>query len=363
MARSSECSAAGGFVLHARGAVPLEADKGLHTLYGHARTPFVTLAWTQAWWEAFGKGDRVLATWSETDGEPAAAAWLRRAPGGGLVSPTNAHSGDWDALAASEMAREHLWEGLAAAGARWVRLEAMRTQSESLEAAQAAFSRAGYRVVVEEGARSPYLELPGSFDELMAGMSRNHRSQVGRRRRSLEREGELTFRTITGGAGLDDALASVFEVEASGWKARAGTAILREPGAEELYRTFARAGAREGILRIHLLELDGRAIAGDLGAVVGGVGYLLKTGFDEDWSRLSPGLVLRADVLRASIEEGLTGYDFLGPDDPYKLRWTETVRPRATLRAFRGAAALPGLTWRRRLRPALKRARDAVRAR
>jgi CelD/BcsL family acetyltransferase involved in cellulose biosynthesis len=356
----TESSAGNGFVLHEPSAVPQAADEVPHTLYGHARTPFVTLAWTQAWWEAFGKGDPLLATVRDGGGEPAAAAWLARARGGGIVTPTNAHSGDWDALATSDGAREKLWTGLADAGARWVRLEAMRTRSPSLEAAEAAFRRAGYRVVVEEGARSPYLDLPAAFDELMSGMSRNHRSQVGRRRRALEREGELTFRTVTGGPELENALTAVFTVEASGWKARAGTAILREPGAEQLYRSFAHASAREGTLRVYLLELDGRAIAGDLGAVTGGVGYLLKTGFDESWARLSPGLVLRADVLRASIEEGLTGYDFLGPDDPYKLRWTDTVRPRATLRAFRGATAVPGVAWRRRLRPALKRARDAL---
>jgi hypothetical protein len=67
--------------------------------------------------------------------------------------------------------------------------------------------------------------------------------------------------------------------------------------------------------------------------------------------------VLRADVLQASIDEGLSGYDFLGPADEYKLRWTPTVRPRVILRAYRGAAALPGLAWRRRIRPALKAAR------
>ena len=171
----------------------------------------------------------------------------------------------------------------------------------------------------------------------------------------------MTFRTTTGGDRLDADLDELFRVEASGWKARGGTAILTEPGAERLYRSFAHAAAARGWLRVHLLEVDGRVVAGDLGCAIGDEAFLIKTGFDEAWSHESPGLVLRGEVLRATIEDGRRGYDFLGPDDDYKLRWTDTVRPRLTLHAYRGAAAVPGAAWHRTLRPALRRARRACR--
>ena len=300
-----------------------------------------------------------MATLGGPDGRLRAGVALRRSPLGGLAAPADAHSDDWDAVAEDEEARQALWEGVGALGARHLTLPALRAGPSAL-AARDALTAAGYRLHAEPGNRSPFLELPDEPDALLAGASRNLRSQVGRRRRQLAGEGELVMRATTGGSDLDRDLDELFRVEASGWKAREGTAILAEPGAEALYRAFAHAAAERGWLRMYLLEVGGRVVAADLGCAIGGEGFLIKTGFDEDWSRMSPGLVLRADVLRASIEEGLRAYDFLGPDDAYKLRWTPTVRPRLTLRAFRGPLALPGIGYRRAVRPALKRARDAA---
>jgi len=220
--------------------------------------------------------------------------------------------------------------------------------------ARAALGQAGYRLVERAGPRSPLVPLPDSWDELLAARSRNLRSQLGRRRRALEKRGELTLRTYSAPEEVGAALDSLLRIEASGWKSRAGTAILEDPPAERLYRSFARRAADQGWLRIYLLELDGKAIAGDLGCVFGGGAFLLKTGFEDSLGSLSPGLVLRGEALRASIEEeGCRFYDFLGPPDPYKLRWTTEVRPRLELRAYRGATAFPSFLFRSRVRPAL----------
>jgi CelD/BcsL family acetyltransferase involved in cellulose biosynthesis len=325
-------------------------------------TPFTTPEWLTAWSGAFGAGELVCPVVRDGDGRLLAAACLSRARAGGLGAPANPHSGDWDVVAADDEARAAVWEAIAGLGAARVALPYLREGSRSLEQAREALE-GRYRLHVAPGPRSPYLELPESYEALMAAASRNLRSQVGRRRRQLEKAmGPVELRTVTGGPELDGALDVLFRLEASGWKARAGTAILHEPGAERLYREFAGAAAERGWLRVYLLEAGGVPLAGDFGIALGGVGFLLKTGFDEAHGRLSPGLVLRGDVLRASIEEGLTGYDFLGPDDDYKLRWTSTVRPRVTLRAFRGPAGLPAAAWHRRVRPALKRARDAAQA-
>ena len=297
------------------------------------------------------------------DGSLRAAATLQEAPLGGLAATANDHSGDWDAVAEDDAAREELWDAIGGLDVRYVTLRHLRADERSLRTAQRALSRDGFRLHAAPGNRSPYIELPDAFDELMAGYSRNFRSQLGRRRRQLEREGALSFRVTTGGPSLEADLDALFRVEASGWKAREGSAILRDSRSEQLYREFAQAMAEQGRLRLYLLELDGTPIAGDLGCAMGDTGFLVKTGFDEAWGKLSPGLVLRGEVLRASIEEGVRGYDFLGPDDPYKLRWTDTVRPRVTLRGFRGAAALPGMAWHSAVRPALKRVRHDMAAR
>jgi CelD/BcsL family acetyltransferase involved in cellulose biosynthesis len=185
-------------------------------------------------------------------------------------------------------------------------------------------------------------------------VSRNLRSQLGRRRRALEREGSLGFRTAVGGdEELERDLAAFFRVESSGWKSGTGTAILSDPRTERLYTDFTRAAAAAGWLRLHLLELDGVPVAADLNCVFAGGMFLVKTGFDKRYGQFSPGLVLRGEVLRAAVQEGCRFYDFLGGPDGYKLRWTTELRPRMAIRAYRGAVR-PLALYHARLRPVLK---------
>jgi CelD/BcsL family acetyltransferase involved in cellulose biosynthesis len=257
-------------------------------------------------------------------------------------------------VAPDPQARRALWQALAGLGDRAVHLAAIRSRA-SLDEADQELRNAGYTTVRATGVRSPYLELPGTWEELMAAVSRNLRSQLGRRRRALEREGRLVLRTTLGrdDEELERDLAAFFRIESSGWKSGAGTAILSDPRTERLYTDFAKAAAAAGWLRVHLLELDGVPVAGDLNCVFAGGIFLIKTGFDERYRQFSPGLVLRGDVLRAAVQEGSRFYDFLGGPDSYKLRWTTQLRPRVAIRAYRGALR-PLAMYHARLRPALK---------
>jgi CelD/BcsL family acetyltransferase involved in cellulose biosynthesis len=168
------------------------------------------------------------------------------------------------------------------------------------------------------------------------------------------------MRVFTDGPDLDRELDRVFALEASGWKGRAGTAILSSPRTERVYRSFAHGAARQGWLRLYLLELDGLLVAADYGCAFNHTGYLMKTAYSERHARCSPGLILRAAVLRASIEEDLRAYDFLGNADPYKTRWTAGTRSRTTIWAYRGPE-VGAYLYRTRLRPLLKASRDRAR--
>jgi CelD/BcsL family acetyltransferase involved in cellulose biosynthesis len=321
------------------------------------RTPFLTVEWLTAWLAAFGCKPLVLLL-RDREGTLIGGATLERSRGE-VRSASNVHTGDWDVVARDEAAQREVWRRIADLGAPHGRFAALLAAPATAGVAHEVLTAAGYGLAVDEDVCSPSLNLPPSYDELIAGTSRNLRQQVGRRRRALAGEGRLILRTTSGSERLDDDLEAFFRIEASGWKGRAGTAIRNEPRTLRLYRGFARAAAAAGSLRLRLLELDGQLLAGDLSCVFEGAEFLVKTGYDERYSRLSPGLVLRAEVLRAAIEEGLSRYEFMGGPDPYKLRWGAVLRPRLVLDAYRGPWR-PVLWWRRS-RPLLRTVRDLVR--
>ncbi len=323
-------------------------------------SPFLTHAWLSCWWDAFGAGDPQWLLLADAEGALRAGAFLRRTRAG-LAAAANVHSGDWQGIARDEQALGELWSALAALGAARVHLEAMPEDAPGTRLVRQELERAGYSVLTVPGPFCPWLALPASFQELLAGVSSSLRQQVRKRQRGLEQEGAVAFRVVRGGPTLDAELDAFLALEAAGWKGKTHTAILSQPATERLYRGFARVAAREGWLRLGILELDGEAIAASYDCAFAGSAYLLKTTFSEPHGRLSPGLVMLAEVLRSLIEEGVGSYDFLGDPDTYKTRWTAERRPRAQIFAYRGIAR-PGYLYRSRARPLLKTARNTVRA-
>jgi CelD/BcsL family acetyltransferase involved in cellulose biosynthesis len=297
-------------------------------------------------------------TLADRHGELAAAAALRRGPGRRLEAASDEYSEDWDLLARDQSARAHMWERVALLSA--TRLEFPGLPVASAQPAASALTDAGYRVAATTQQRAPYLELPPSWEELLGTISRNRRSKVRRYRKRLEQEGRVAFRTTRGGAGLDADLGRFFEVEGSGWKGAAGSALRARPETIALYTEFAHAAAANEWLRLHFLELDGSTIASAYCCAIGPTTSLLKSGFDERYRALVPGSALRAEVLRAAIDEGATRFEFMGGEDEHKLQWNPRLRERVLVRGYRGAHVAEYL-YRHRVRRAAAWSRDLLR--
>jgi CelD/BcsL family acetyltransferase involved in cellulose biosynthesis len=319
---------------------------------------FMSSTWLSSWCSAFGLQAPLWVLDIDSAGVLRAGTLLMR-DRRRLTSAANVHSGDWGVLARDTHAASDVWRAIVELGASRVHLQSLLQARGDVGAARSQLELAGYRVVQVDGPFSPCVALPPSWEQFISSVSGSLRQQVRRRHRGLEREGSVSFRIQTGGDGLERDLENFLALEAAGWKNANGTAILSDRATERLYRDFARAAADAGVLRLNMLELDGTLIAASFDCVFGGVANLLKTAFSEPHGRLSPGLVLLAEVLRGCIEEAIGAYDFLGDDDQYKMRWASEVRPRSQLFGYRGGAR-PGYVYRKTLRPALKSFRDRM---
>lgn len=312
---------------------------------------FSTYEWLTSWCGAFG--DEAL--WLELrgpDGTLRASACCRRGRFSTLTAATDPrYSEDWDVLAADDRARQDAWAAVAAVGMRHMRLGPML--ADSAVAARDVLTSGPYRVLLGETRRRPYVPLPGTWDELLRSVSRSLRKELRRKQRALKHAGEVRFRTNCGEDGFEDDFATFVALEASGWKGRNGTALRCQPEALRLYRSFALGAARRGWLRLSILECSGVPVAASLGCAFAGKGLRLKSAFDERHSDDSPGLVLLAEDLRRSVDEGLREYDLLGMPQGHKMRWGTQTRPVVTLRAYRGRVSIPSYVLRGEVRPVL----------
>lgn len=321
-------------------------------------SPFLGSAWISAWWEAFdSEGQAFVLTGRDDFGVLRSGAFLTRRPGRGLAAAANVHSADWDVVADSDAGRLACWREIVGRAGR--RLHLAPLPDGPAQEAREALRAAGVAVVARSDAANPRLDLPATWDEFATAAKLTSRSELGRRSRALRAAGEVGFRTVRGGPTLERDLAGFFALETAGWKGRAGTAIEADPRTAALYGEYARRAAATGSLRLHLLHLDGKLLAAGLGCAFAGGAFLIKSAYDEAQGRFSPGLVLRAEILRSAIEEGCAFFDFLGAPAPHKLRWGAVAVTRWTVDGYRGLAR-PVAMYRNRVRPRLKDARDLV---
>ena len=151
-----------------------------------------------------------------------------------LASSTNVHSPDWDVLARDSQSRAELIDALIAARDSRVSLQGLLADSDAAQLAERGLSQQGYRVAPVPGPFSPWLSLPDSFEQLEADSSSSLRSQVRRRRRGLEREGQLSFRVSGGPDSLADDLETFLAaggvgLEGSRWDRDRQQTVDRQP--------------------------------------------------------------------------------------------------------------------------------------
>jgi CelD/BcsL family acetyltransferase involved in cellulose biosynthesis len=321
-----------------------------------AASPFLRPGWISAWWTAFG-GGRLQVAALRDGGRLAAVVPLKRV-GGTLGATVNWHTPEADFLAESPEAAGLLADRIFAVRPRRLVVVFAGFSSLGLAACRAAADDAGCRTVLRTRERSPFVEIQGSFDEFERRLDWSLRTNIRRRRRRLEEQGEVRFEIVVGGDRLEEALLEGFGIEGSGWKTRQGTAIASRPDTLRFYGDVARWAAERGWLQLAFLRLDARPLAFHFNLRHGGVLYHLKGGYDPFFTRFSPSKLLHYEMIRRAFADGLASYEFLGAEEAWKREWTQTVREHLVLEAF--APTPPGgLDWLAHVvgRPAVGRLR------
>jgi CelD/BcsL family acetyltransferase involved in cellulose biosynthesis len=337
-------------------------EEGWDALAASEPTPFGRYAWFHAWWRAFSGAARlsVCALW---EGDRLAAVLPLSGNGGRLSAMANDHTPVFRPLAADPEAFEVLVDAVMQADVGEVELAALPAHERLVDDLLDGARRAGRLAVIEPQHVSPLVELSGTYADLRAATKPRWGAPLERFRRKMQRDHDAVFSLVESPTNLDAELERGLEVEASGWKGRAGTAILSSAETANFYRSIARAYDAERVLKLSSISLDGRLVAFDLSLLHGNRLWLLKTGFDESYRRLAPGLVLRLSILERCFDLGLDGHELLGDDSEWKRKFANGERAHRRLRAFRRRPA-PALRYgyRRWARPGLRRARRRLRS-
>lgn len=318
--------------------------------------PFDLHCWYSAWWRAFGDDAELAVCTVRRDGVLAGVFPLAGGRGG-VSALANVHTPAFRPVADDPEALQALTAAAVERGRRELELIAMPEHDPSVTQLQRSAREAAMVSLVEPTHSSPAVETDGDFEAWRKQSKKRWGAPLERFRRKMGRDYAAEFEIAQPPHDLEAELDDGFRVEASGWKGEAGTAIVSDPATEAFYRDVAARFADRGELRLSRISLDGQTVAFDLCVQRDRRLYLLKTGFDEDFRRLAPGLVMRLSSIEHCFEQGLRSHELLGGESEWKAKFATTTRPHVNLRAYRrGPVGLGRYGYRSKLRPLLKRA-------
>jgi CelD/BcsL family acetyltransferase involved in cellulose biosynthesis len=219
-------------------------------------------------------------------------------------------------------------------------------------------------VRVIERLESPVLDLTPGWDVVYeAKLSSKARSERRRRLRQLGALGQVELSVARTPEEIGPALEEVFRVHRLRWEGRHDPTGFVTPTGLAFHGAAFRRLAEQGIPRIVLLRLDGKAIAFALTMQVAGRAYGVTMGFDPAYARYGPGFEAKLYSLEAAAADGITEVELLGAAADHKRRFTDRLDPIhqaiGLARTVRGRVTAEALTGGVRLRWRMKRSQTA----
>jgi len=138
-------------------------------------------------------------------------------------------------------------------------------------------------------------ETPEAY--FAAALSGKKRKELRRQFNRLSDEGEVSFARQLDDSALADWTDEFLQLEASGWKGKAGSALASDIATASLLRKSLAGAAAHGRLERLTLFCNRRPIAMLASFLTTPGAFSFKTAFDENFARFSPGVMLQVENL------------------------------------------------------------------
>jgi CelD/BcsL family acetyltransferase involved in cellulose biosynthesis len=187
-----------------------------------------------------------------------------------------------------------------------------------LAALTEAADRAGLGPVVEPADVAPYIRLPGSYEDYLKKLDSKLRHEIRRKERRL-REAHPDVKLVD--SGPDTAREDLDRFTELHRSSRGEKGRFMVPRMEAYFRRLSSTFLADGTFRLAFLETEGVKIAAAAGFRWRDRFLLYNSAYDHAYRRVAPGMVLIAELIKSSIEEGRRGFDMLKGDLRYKYRF------------------------------------------
>ncbi len=305
----------------------------------HQNTPFITYEFQRAWWQHLGGGEWQEAQLNILAGRAEDGSLLGLAPlslvrdkdGVSTLQFIGSHEiADFlDFIARPEDLSDFLQAIFIYLGDLsahdWQRLDLYNLvdSSASQVALEQAAKQAGWDYQLETLQPSPYLEIPASLEAYGEMLGSKQAHELRRKMRRAARNPEPVVMEIVHDADdLPQCLEDFFALMSQ----EVDKERFLSPAMRTQMDAIAQAACEAGWLQIPFLKVGDQRVAAYMNFDYNGRIWAYNSGFSNDFSQLSPGWLIMADMVQWCIDNSRQAFDFMRGDEEYKYRFGATDR-------------------------------------
>lgn len=278
----------------------------------------MTPVWLQAWWQVFGKGWQAYVREVRDGNKVIGIAPLM------LKNNTASFIGGTDVcdyqdfIIVPGMESQFftvLLDDLKSKGIRQLELKHVRPDSTVYTRLADIARERGCGVECTAEEVSVEMGMPNSWKEYLQILNTKQRHEVKRKLRRLAEAGDINYKLVDNVAAVPGFMDVFFKMFTG---SRADKAEFLTEQREAFFRTIVDKMSEAGLLKLGILELDGREMAWIICFDYNNTIYLYNSGYDPEYNYLSVGLLSKVICIQKNIEAGKEKFDFLKGAEPYK---------------------------------------------
>lgn len=281
---------------------------------------FTLPPWLEAWWHEFGSdGELYLRAVRKDNTLLGIAPLLLKGKEASFIgSPDVCDYMDFIVLQGRENDFFNiLLDDLREKGIRNLKLKPLRPDSKVLTHLIGLSQKRGYQVSCKPEDVSLELDLPPTWEEYLGMLTQKQRHEVRRKLRRLREAGEVIYCIMEDGHSLSESMAIFLNLFR---ESRKDKAEFMNAQRESFFNSLVRTMARDRLLKLGILELNGLPVAMVMFFDYHNKIYLYNNGYLPQYHFLSVGIISKVMCIKDSIERKRKKFDFLKGAESYKHR-------------------------------------------
>ncbi len=170
------------------------------------------------------------------------------------------------------------------------------------------------------------LDLPSSWDEYLASISKSHRKQIRQLQQRVLNKSRTHWHYVESAAEFDAGWAILVDLHQRRRMALGEPGCFASPAFHNFHRETARRLLDRGQLRLSWLKLDGSPAAVEYHLADRTTVYAYQGGIDPNRLSDEPGRLSTIRCLMQAIQEQRRRFNFLRGDEAYKAHWRAVPR-------------------------------------